>query len=301
MVKMGNAPAVSVIIPTAGEASRWQSLEWAITSVRAGNDIGIEVLVVLNGDRYCPNLRASLESRPDVRLIYLTEGDLTRAIARGRQAVRGRYFCFLDDDDEYLPGTLSTRLRLMDRHPLIDVLVTNGYRRQCDDSGRETETLMFSGLTDNAENPLMGLTRANWLASCGGLFRSATVGPEYFNGIQKYFEWSWLAIRLSLTRNIRFRDIPTFVVNDTPDSLSKSLAYLTRELDFLLRVLNELDTPKPFRRHLHRKLAAKHISFANAALTQGFRGKALRHYLACLGSGRAGLAYALWVRKLILK
>lgn len=298
MAKKDDVPDVSVVIPTAGEAHRWRSLEQAIASIQAGNDISVDILVVLNGSRYCRELRTTLEARDDIRVLYLPEGDLTKAIARGRQAVSGRYYCFLDDDDEYLPGSLTHRLAYLDNNPALDVLVSNGYRHNANTG---EQNLMFDRLESNRDDPLMGLVRGNWLASCGGLFRTDTVESSYFLDIQKYFEWTWLAICLSLSRNIGFLDVPAFIVNDTPGSLSKSTAYLNREVDFLQRVLREVDIPASFRRHLHRKLAAKYIGFANNSLAEGHKREALSYYLSCLGSGRAGLAYCLWARKLFLR
>lgn len=291
-------PEVSVVIPTAGETHRVESLRRAIDSILTQEGVAVEVLVMLNGSRYDQALWSELESRKDLRFFYLTQGDQTKAIARGRQAVCGHYFCVLDDDDELVPGTLKLRVERLQREPEADVLVANGYRR----NARTGElSLMLEDIEDNAGAPLDGLKRHNWLASCGGLFRTDTIGTDYFLEMPAFFEWTWLAIRLALEKRILFMEQPVFIINDTPGSLSKSKAYMEQEVELIRLILSELPVPKPFRRYLLSKLAAKHIGFANAALSKGCKRRAFRHYLDCLQSGSGGLAYLLWVRKLIIK
>jgi len=227
---------------------------------------------------------------------YIPEGDLTKAIYYGRQCVRTPYFSFLDDDDEYIISGFKRRFNLMESDKTIDVSVANGYRS----FGNGERVQIFKELSSNEECPLAGLTRGNWLASCGGMYREKSVSKDYFSEISKYFEWTWLAVRLSLDFSISFSDEPAFVVNDTAGSLSKSISYELQEVDFLLRVIRELAVPEFFRLHLRRKLAAKHIGFANRALVEGRRKAALHHYMDCLRVGKPGIPYMPWVRKLML-
>jgi len=293
-----SAPDVSVVIPTAGETRRVEYLRRAIDSILTQGGVTVEVLVVLNGSRYNQALWSELEGREDLRFFYLTEGDQVRAIARGREAVRGRYFCVLDDDDELVAGTLKLRFERLESAPEADVVVANGYRR----NARTGElSLMLESIGDNAGDPLEGLKHSNWLASCGGLFRTESVGAGYFLDMPGFFEWTWLAVRLSLEKCVIFFEQPVFIINDTPGSLSKTSAYMEHEVELIRLILSELPVPKTFRRHLLRKLAAKHIGFANAALSKGYKCRAFRHYIDCLLSGGSGLMYLLWARKLIGK
>ena len=106
-----------------------------------------------------------------------------------------------------------------------------------------------------AENdPLLTLFNENWLASCGGLFRSATVSPDYFDDAAQYYEWTFFAFRLALERRIIFLDIPTFRVHDSPLSLSKTLAYSTAEVHVLRRMLR-FAMPARARAALREKLS----------------------------------------------
>ena len=287
---------LTVIIPTAGYSSRGESIFRAIESVLSLEGVRAKPCVVLNGVNYAEELRSKLETHEEIDFHYIPEGDLTKAIYFGRQCVRTPYFSFLDDDDEYTSSAFVNRFKQMELDQGVDVAVANGYRA----SVTGVRHLIFKDFTRNAECPLSGLTRGNWLASCGGMYRSRTVREDYFVDISKYFEWTWLAIRLSLECSVSFFDEPAFVVNDTADSLSKSASYELKEVDFLLRVLNEVPVPGFFKRHLRRKLAAKHIGFANRALANGQRVAALRHYVNCLMVGRAGLPYLLWARKVLL-
>jgi len=296
-MKENRAPDVTVVIPTAGEQGRVESLYRAIATTFRQQGVSVETIVVLNGNRYCPDLRATLERNKAIRLFYLPVGDLTKAIAKGREAVTGRYFCFLDDDDQLLPDTLKLRVSLLDKSPDVDVLISNGYRGDKVDE----EAVMFRHFRSSAANPLKGLTQGNWLASCGGLFRTETVGIDYFADVQKYFEWTWVAIQMSLDKKLIFDETRVFIQSDTPGSLSKSYAYVVGEIDFIHRVLTVLPVPKEYRGHLLGKLAAKHIGFANTALADERKREALLHYFNCLKTGRAGLAYLPWLRKISRK
>ena len=47
-----------------------------------------------------------------------------------------------------------------------------------------------------ATDPLRALVIENWLASCGGLFRSDRVSIDYFDGVTRHYEWTFLAYSL---------------------------------------------------------------------------------------------------------
>lgn len=294
MKDLGQAPDVTVIIPTAGYRDRSDSLFRAIESVLSQESVDARVLVVLNGTSYCLEVRARLEHDRRISLHYVPLGSLPNAVYEGRKCVSSRYFAFLDDDDEYLPGALVERISAM--RVGADVVASNGYRV----SASGNRNLIFTAFSENEAAPLLGLAKGNWLASCGGLYRTASVCENYFSDIPKYFEWTWLAIRLSLDKKIVFLDMPTFVVNDTSGSLSKTDAYDLEEFDFIYRVMRELPVPEDFKRSLKKKLAGKYIGFANRYLSNGQRLKALRYYFRCIGVGREGLPYVPWPRKLLM-
>jgi glycosyltransferase involved in cell wall biosynthesis len=164
---------VSVIIPTACRTERAAAIRRAIESVLTQENVDLELIVIVNGPTYDRHLRHELEANPALRVAYLPEPNLPAAIRHGRSMVTRPFFAFLDDDDEYLPGALETRAAEMLAHPRVDVVATNGFWGP--------DKSPYIKHTDGVEvDPLKALLKGNWLGSCGGLFRSATVCQEYF-------------------------------------------------------------------------------------------------------------------------
>src|SRR5262245_24830754 len=127
MAVAADAVAITTIIPTLCEASRARSLLCAIDSVLAASSSPVRLIIVVNGQRFDPELVANLRGRVDIEVVQVAEGSLTRAHLTGRQQVLTPYFSFLDDDDEYLPGALDLRRRALEQDPDADLVVTNGY------------------------------------------------------------------------------------------------------------------------------------------------------------------------------
>lgn len=214
-------PDVTTIIPTMAEEKRRHSLLRAIESILAASVNPVQILVVVNGNRRSPEVLGKLRALDNVRIFSLETGSLPLAILAGRREVQTPYFCFLDDDDEYLPHAIDLRLAPMRSNEKLDFVVTNGYR--CIDGN---DTVCFSGLDHVASSPFEALFKENWLASCGSLFRSDRVGAEYFEDPHAFVEWTWLAFKLCMDKKlIGVVDAPTFRVHDTPASASKSTDY----------------------------------------------------------------------------
>lgn len=279
--------AVSVIIATLCEARRRTSLHRAIASVLAQEGVAVEILLIVNGNRYDPALLAELEARGDLRVHYRSEPGLPAALRFGRSLVKTEYFSFLDDDDEYLPGALSSRLGPMRDQSDIDVVVGNGLRGPdgCDPSGRET-----------ADDPLRELLVNNWLASCGALYRSASVDVGYFDDIPAYAEWTFLAYKLVLSRRVAFLDSLGHLIHDTERSTSKSAAYVVGQVAALERIL-ELELPRDIRRELRIKYGAALHDTASHYAQVADVGNAWRAHLKSLAQPK-GLRYVLYTRKL---
>jgi glycosyltransferase involved in cell wall biosynthesis len=92
-------PAVSVIIPTFNRASL---VRQAIVSLRDSGVSGIEIVIADDGST--DETEAVARSFPGV--IYAPQANAGPAAARntGFAASCGRYVCFLDSDDEWIPG-----------------------------------------------------------------------------------------------------------------------------------------------------------------------------------------------------
>lgn len=242
---------VDVIIPTTCEASRENSLLRAISSVKSQEGVFVSVIVVVNGERFSPALFEMLSARDDINVVYQMEGSLPLALRLGRSLVTAPFFSFLDDDDVYLVDALKCRLGpLLDNNDL-GFVATNGYR--CSDG---VDCSLVSNAAVINSDPMRALLDSNWLASCGGLYRSSVVPLSYFDGCVAYLEWTYLAYSLSCDLKMQFLDTPTFRIFDTPGSLSKHRAYRLSTVN-ALNSITRLDLPKYIRNALKIKIGGE--------------------------------------------
>lgn len=286
-------PLVSIIVPTLASRDRRIQLTRAIGSVLNDNDSRVKVIVCVNGSVWDAACIEEIASINGVELHRLAEPSLPKAIAFGRSVVRSAYFGFLDDDDELLPGANECRLKVFLAQPECDVVISNGIRRT--ELGDET---MLSLLALVSCDPLSILFKENWLPSCGGLFRSATIGQSYFDNYHQYAEWTWLAYRLAIDRKkIEALDSPTYVVNDTPGSLSKSAAYGESYISLYRRMLDCRPTPS-IRKVILRRMATVLHDLSVASLKRGDTLDATRQHLqSILLPG--GLRFASYSRHIV--
>lgn len=287
-------PRVSVIIPTLCSIERAGSLFRAIDSVAGQAGVRVEIIVVANGPRIDPATFARLEADPRIRLVRREEGSGPAANRHGRGLATGEYFAFLDDDDEYLPGALATRVAALAADPGLDLVVTNGRRSGGDPAWH---SLTAAGIV---ADPLGTFVQENWLASCAGLFRSATISVDDFVPVPPLCaEWTLLAFRLVLAgRRIGALDAATYLINDTPGSASKSMAYYLGVLHVLDRLL-ALPVPRLYP-ELRRKRANTLHALAERCLLDGRRLAAWAWHLRCLAGGGAGVRYLSFTRRLLL-
>jgi hypothetical protein len=244
------AGAVTAIVPTLADRPRHASLLRAIGSLRdAALDTPLTVTAVVNGHRYAPEVLADL-TKASVNVVRIEEASLPAALRAGRRSVQTAFFCFLDDDDEYLPAAIDRRMQALAGAPECALVATNGFRHDGHDDRRALDFLA-SVPTD----PLAALFDENWLPSCGALFRSEAVGAEFFDDPHAYLEWTWLAFRLASSgRRVAVLDEPTFRIHDSPSSLSKSPAYIASHASLYRRML-ELPVPLNVRRTIEQRLA----------------------------------------------
>lgn len=229
-------PRVTAIIPTLCSAPRAEALKRAISSLKNASSNPVRILVVVNGQRFDPELLAELQSRQDINVAYIREGSAPLAQLEGRRRVKTEFFCFLDDDDEYLAGAIDRRIEVIARHPNASIVVTNGLIK--DDQGLMESC--FDKFSDAAADPLLALFIENWLSSCGGLFRTDKVSISMFEDYSDYIEWTWLAFKLSNSgHELCFIDEPTYQINRTPRSASMSEAYNDFHVILLDRMLKK--------------------------------------------------------------
>lgn len=275
--------SVSVIIPT--QCRRWE-IRRAIDSVLA-QDVPVQIIVVANGFLYEAALAEELRRRDDLQFAYIPEGSCSAAHRHGRRLVHTEWFAFLDDDDVYLPGALKLRLAALAGDPGLDLVVTNGYST----SGQRV--VQDAALVNR--DPFGALLRRNWLASGGALFRSERIGAELFDAEVPYYEWTSLAFRmLTSGKRMRFIDVPTYQLYDSPDSLSKEES--EKSLACSLRLIEEMVAAAPpgTMKALRRKRNAAMHALSDYYLRRGELRKAWVYHLRSLRG------HACYTRKLIL-
>jgi len=290
-----NLTLVSVIIPTTCEAVRSSQIERAIGSVLDQEHVKVELIVVVNGDRYDEELFKALQRSDQVRVIFEQEGNVSLARFRGLKSASGEFVCFLDDDDEYLPMSLHERTSQMRRHPEIDVLVTNGYNCKSGDV-----VVVDANLERRIkENLPVSFFYGNWFHSPASTFRRSSVDAALFDIRRKYFEWTFLYFSLlSSGKRIGYSNALTYrYMEDSPLSVSKTDAYRAAYPEFLLDLLQKPLDPE-LRKGVRRKYQAALNGVSQMHLRGGRIGQAAMSHWKCLANG--GWRYVPYTRKIVL-
>jgi len=268
---------VTVIIPTMAEEKRHASLLRAIASISEATNRPVHIVVVINGNQRSPDVEQSLRNIGHLELLSLEIASLPLAHLAGRRAVKTRYFCFLDDDDEYLPGAIDARVDALAGDESIDFVVTNGYRRL-----DGTDWPCLNDLDKVPAAPLAQLFRQNWLPSCGPLFRSDRIGEAYFEDGPAYGEWTWLAFQLCLAgKRVGMLDQPTFRIYDTPESASKTPAY-TAEFNAMYRKMLARKPPRQIAALIKKRIGEEFHYEADSLRRKGLRLGAWKAHLKSL-------------------
>ena len=282
----------SVIIATAGDSRRADSLTNAIKSIELQEGASAEVIVVFNGPNVDENLFTSVSSRESVRVERLAEPSLPQALNYGRSCVSADYFSFLDDDDEYLPDALSKRGAILESHPEVDVVASNGYVKSC-----ESKELLFAESLDLSSDSMKKLFDKNWLTSCGGLYRTSSVDDSYFRIDAKYFEWTMTAFLLSFDKSVVWLNEPTFVINKLEESLSTSIHYVEAYPKILEKMLG-FTVSNDISIIIRNRLSKGFHSASEECVKRGLYSKAWKYHLkSMIESG--GIKYLPYTRKLI--
>jgi len=285
-------PRVSVLIPTCANAVRTPLLWRALDSLLRGQDGLVLPIVAVNGSSFVPEVLDELRRRRDIRCLYVEQAGTTRARLAAREVVDTEFFGMLDDDDEYLPGGIKTQIGPFAVDPSIDVVVTNGLRRE---NGRDV--LHFPAFSTFARNPLNSLMEWSWLNSGGALCRSDTVPPTYLEA-PRSMELTYMALKMTLSRKLHFLDAPTYRwYVDGPEHLSKSKYYVEGAPEGICRMM-DLNPPLRVKRRLARKYAASLHFLSDWERIDGNYRAAWRYHLKSLSS-IYGIKYLPYTRHLL--
>lgn len=285
---------VTVIVPTLALRARAALLRRALATVRAQAGVRAIPLVVVNGTERDPVLLRELRADPGVRVIVLDDADLPAALCAGRAHVDTEFFGGLDDDDELLPDALSLRVRALADDEACAAAVSNGFRR----NGAGADVLHVPDAEAVDADPLRALIRINWLLPGSWLCRTASVGVSMFDGMPKYLECTYLALRFALDGRMRFLASPTVIWNtDTPASQSRSRAYVLGQVPALERIL-ALPSPPEVRAAFRTRLSVARHAIADLHLHEGSRDEAWRWHLRSL-RGPGGWRFLPFTRHLL--
>ena len=273
-------------------------LRRAILSCLA-QDAAIEVIVVANGPRVCANTLADAQEL-GVKLLHLPVGNVSLARYAGVKAAEGDFFCFLDDDDELLPRSISARLNAFD--PEFDIVVSNGIDRTPD--GHLAPSTPAS-VIEKIDQDLIGSFLAhNWFASAAALFRTRTVPRDSFNIEAQHFEWTILFFDLALGGyRFRYIDFPGFLrYEDNPASASKTIQYALAHPEAIRSIIRKhcnSGLEANHREQLHAKLLRAYNTTAQILLAQQDISSAWLAHLNCVRLG--GWKYLSFTRHLLVR
>ena len=287
-------PSHTVVIPTLALAERADMLRRAIRSVFEGNSTVSDLVVVVNGARFAPELLVEISALPRVRVVRVEAPGSPGAILAGRKAVQTPFFSFLDDDDEYLPGAVDARLAVLHANPAADIVVSNGFRRS---NGVDRQALQNLGQV--SADPLRALFVENWMPSCGPAFRTETVPEAAFERLPRHIHWSFLAFTLAMMgKKVATVAQPCYIINDTLGSASKQETYLLCHIEIYERML-AADPPSDIREIVARRLGgALHEASDHFRIRRNLRDAWCMHLrsLGCSG----GFRFIAYTRRLFL-
>lgn len=193
---------VAVVIPTLLRPE----LAAAILSVRQQDFVGtVQVVVVVDRDRAsCSESELALAEGSDTRLF--TGGDRYGGTARnaGVAAATEDLVAFLDDDDRWLPGKLTSQVALLiaqERSGVADVVVSGRYREEGAGDGHRRSEVIPSRLLEPGERIEDYLFRAKGprvdrpsiLTSSLLLRRNLALRVPWDPTLRRHQDWDWLA------------------------------------------------------------------------------------------------------------
>ena len=211
-------PVFSIIIPT---YNRCELLPKAIDSVVNQHYSDWELVIVDDGstDQTAEVVAGFDDGR--IRYVNQTNQQLSAARNRGMQEATGRYFCFLDDDDVFLPNHLGV---------LANAMEATNYRYQVYRSGilhrREGMDIPQRQFT-NGEDSLVELWRAP-VGQFGMVFSYEAVSAIYFDRKQLLLEdFTWLN---KVLRDHQLYQVDTHTAVMLFHRAQRSYSYLTKAL-----------------------------------------------------------------------
>lgn len=154
------SPLLSVVIPTWNRA---RLVCEAVESALAQRDGRVEVIVVDDGSTDDTAGELSRRFGPRVRLLRMARrGGIGAARNAGARLACGELIAFLDSDDLWLPGKLDAELRVFERFPEAEAVVSDSLVFE-DDRRAERTRFENNGLFEATGGRVCMLSESGWL------------------------------------------------------------------------------------------------------------------------------------------
>jgi glycosyltransferase involved in cell wall biosynthesis len=282
-------PAVSVIMPAFNAESY---LHAAVESVLRQTFADLELIIVDDGSTDGTVAVAQKYAARDPRVIVMQQANAGPGPARntGFSAAQGRYFAFLDSDDEWDDPFLAEHVAILNARPDVDVVIGNArYRGGGSRHGQPCRPLRGEGLpitlteilADETALFIMAVFRRETVEAIGGF------DPVMFTN-EEYEMWIRASIAgFTFTRHTR----PLGWYSCRPGSLSSSGV---RMLNGILQVLAKTRTALPIG-SAERTILDRQVARFQAELASVEK----RQRLKAFAAGRALLELHRRVRALV--
>jgi len=98
-------------------------LKEAIDSVRSQDFVDYEIIVIDDGST--DGTEKLFKDYPEIIYFYQSNQGVSRARNQGIKMARGKFICFLDSDDRWLPTKLSHQVKVMEENPEVPLSYTD--------------------------------------------------------------------------------------------------------------------------------------------------------------------------------
>jgi glycosyltransferase involved in cell wall biosynthesis len=206
-------PLVSVVISTYREASAGL-LQPCVESVRTQTYANFECIIVGDATADAPIIQAMLAEMNDPRFVFHNldvaggpKDSGTKPKQHGANMARGKYLCFLDADDSFLPAHIQVLVDAMEADASLDMAFGDTqFYMPFGKAGRELHFTWRHPWNEKARTKLM--TRCNFLSSSEPMMR--TTSYRACGGIQRdgYLNDWRLWQRLIESGHDKFRHVP---------------------------------------------------------------------------------------------
>lgn len=290
---MKKKATISVGIPSLGLLQRSNLILEAIRSVISQEEVSVRCYLIMNGNRFDPDLRRHLERDLNLTLLHSKDPGLRFARKVFRENISSDFFCYLDDDDILLPGALHSRVVPMLENAEIDAVLTDGWVQSVDNTISPIENFMCF-----PEDIRLAALSAPIICADNHLFRTSSVDWSILNAGQSNLEWLLIGAQLVLARKVVRIDQKTFVYRQgSSEQMSQSISFM-ESYPVAWNKIMKMNLTKEMKKIAGPKLATAYSRLAMAKMEQGEILEAWRAYLSCISS-RHGLRYLPMLRSLV--